>query len=132
MTSEFFKDFTEKTKEGFTPFVKFNELVSTSVQDMLKAQMAATQRYSEMTMDQVKAASEIRDVESLQSFFKQQVSAFEALNEQVMSDLKAMADAGTKFREDVEAIINPVQEEVAEAPTKKAPAKAAPKAAAKS
>jgi len=99
---------------------------------MLKAQMAATQRYSEMTMDQVKAASEIRDVESLQSFFKQQVSAFEALNEQVMSDLKAMADAGTKFREDVEAIINPVQEEVAEAPTKKAPAKAAPKAAAKS
>ncbi|GLQ29751.1 phasin family protein [Litoribrevibacter albus] len=128
MTTDFFKDFSEKTKENFAPIMKFNELMSASIQDLFHAQMSATQRYSEMTMEQVKAASEIRDMESLQNFFQKQIGTFEALNEQVMSDLKAMADAGIKFRQDLEAIMNPAEEEQAE---KKAPAKAAPKPSAK-
>lgn len=109
MTSQFFKDFGDKTQESLAPLVKFNELLSASMQDMFKAQMAATKRYSEMTMEQVKAATEIRDVESLQSFFQKQLGAYEAFNEQFMADLKAMSDAGIKFKSDVESIINPVQ-----------------------
>lgn len=130
MTNDFFKDFSDKTKQGFAPIMKFNELMSASIQDLFHAQMAATQRYSEMTMEQVKAASEIRDMDSLQNFFQKQIGTFEALNEQVMADLKAMADAGVKFRQDLEAIINP-EEAPSEETAKKAPAKAAAKTTAK-
>lgn len=129
MTTEFIKDFTEKTKESFAPIAKFNELMSASIQDLFHAQVAASQRYTEMTLEQVKAASEIRDVESFQTFFQKQIGAFEALNEQVMSDLKSMADAGIKFRQDLEAIINPAEQDEPKPAAKKASTKAAAKPA---
>ncbi len=110
MTTDFFKDLTDKTKENIAPFVKFNELMSASIQNLFQAQMAATQRYSEMSMAQVKAATEIRDMDSLQSFFQSQVGTFEALNEQVMADLKAMADASVSFRQELEGIFFPGSE----------------------
>jgi phasin family protein len=125
MTSEFFKDISDKTKENFEPVVKLNELMTSSVQDMFKAQMAAVQRYSQLTMTQVKAASEIRDLDSVQSFLQSQVDTFESFNEQVMSDLNAVAEAGNQFRADIEAILNPqTVEETEDKPAKKAPAKA--------
>lgn len=132
MTNDFFKDLSEKTKQGFAPIVKFNELMSSSIQDLFQAQMAATQRYSELTMEQMKAASEIRDLESLQEFFQKQVGTFETLNEQVMEDLKAMAEAGNKFRQDLETILNPETESAEKSePAKKAPAKTAAKTTSK-
>lgn len=125
MTTEFLKDFTEKAKENFAPVTQLNALMSESMQALWKSQVAATQRYSEMTMEQVKAATQIRDMESLQHFFQTQIGTFEAINEQIMADVKAMTDAGIQFKADFEAILNPSNEPEAEPAAPDTPAKAA-------
>lgn len=129
MTTEFLKDFTEKTKESFAPVTKLNALMSESMQELWKNQVAATQRYSEMTMEQVKAATQIRDMESLQNFFQTQIGTFEAINEQIMADIKAVTDAGIKFKADFEEILNPSDEPEPASPTPKKPAASKAKSA---
>lgn len=105
VNTDFINDFSKKTKETFEPVAKFNELLSQSVQDAFKAQMASTKKYSEFASSQFKALSEVRDTDSLQQFFKGQMEAFSTLNEQLMEDMNSLVKTGEKFRDEVSAIL---------------------------
>jgi len=107
VNTEFLKDLNDKAKESFGPIGKFNELLGRSVQDAFKIQMASGKNYSEFATERLKAMSEVRDMESLQGFFKDQMEAFNTLNEQMMSDMKSLAETGTNFRDEVEALMHP-------------------------
>jgi phasin family protein len=111
VNTDFLKDFSNKTKETFEPVTKFNELLSQSVQDAFKAQMASTKKYSEFASSQFKALSEVRDTDSLQQFFKGQMEAFSTLNEQLMEDLKTLVETGEKFRDEVSTIMTKTKNE---------------------
>lgn len=121
MNTDFLKDFSQKTKETFEPVAKFNELLSQSVQDAFNAQMASTKKYSEFASSQFKALSEIRDTDSLQTFFKGQMEAFTTLNEQLMEDMKSLIETGEKFRDEVsELVLKSKQAEAEKEPASKA------------
>lgn len=120
MNTDFIKDFSKKTKETFEPVAKFNELLSQSVQDAFKAQMASTKKYSEFASSQFKALSEVRDTDSLQQFFKGQMEAFSTLNEQLMEDMNSLVKTGEKFRDEVSAILTNANPEQTEEKPKKA------------
>lgn len=120
MNTDFLKDFSQKTKETFEPVAKFNELLSQSVQDAFNAQMASTKKYSEFASSQFKALSEIRDTDSLQTFFKGQMEAFTTLNEQLMEDMKSLIETGEKFRDEVsELVLKSKQTETEKEPASK-------------
>lgn len=120
MNTDFLKDFSQKTKETFEPVAKFNELLSQSVQDAFNAQMASTKKYSEFASSQFKALSEIRDTDSLQTFFKGQMEAFTTLNEQLMEDMKSLIETGEKFRDEVsELVLKSKQAEAEKEPASK-------------
>lgn len=120
MNTDFLKDFSKKTKETFEPVAKFNELLSQSVQDAFNAQMASTKKYSEFASSQFKALSEIRDTDSLQTFFKGQMEAFTTLNEQLMEDMKSLIETGEKFRDEVsELVLKSKQAEAEKEPASK-------------
>lgn len=106
MTSDFIKDMAEKAKEGIEPIGKFNSLLTRSVQDTLKMQMEFAKTYSDMASDQFKAFSEIRDMESMQGFFKGQLETMTKFNEQMMSDLQSLSEAAQNFRDEAEEIFN--------------------------
>lgn len=126
MNTDFIKDFSNKTKDALEPVAKFNELLSQSVQDAFKAQMASTKKYSEFASSQFKALSEVRDTDSLQQFLKGQMEAFSSLNEQLMEDMKSLVATGEKFRDEVsEIILNTKNKETNEKAPKNS--KAAPK-----
>jgi len=120
VNTDFLKDFSQKTKETFEPVAKFNELLSQSVQDAFNAQMASTKKYSEFASSQFKALSEIRDTDSLQTFFKGQMEAFTTLNEQLMEDMKSLIETGEKFRDEVsELVLKSKQTETEKEPASK-------------
>jgi phasin family protein len=122
VNTDFLKDFSQKTKETFEPVAKFNELLSKSVQEAFTAQMSSTKKYSEFASSQFKALSEIRDADSLQTFFKGQMDAFTSLNEQLMADMKSLIESGEKFRDEVSELLLKSKETQTD---KEAPAKAA-------
>lgn len=140
MNTDFIKDLGEKAKDSVEPMGKINKLVTESIQSTLKFQMESAKKYSELAADQLKAIATVKDLESMQEFVKGQSDALTKFNEQIMSDVHALGESGTKFREDLEGILNPKPAKKEKAATKtaatKKPAastakKAAPKAAAK-
>ena len=136
MSTDFIKDLGEKAKESIEPMGKINKLVTESIQSTLKFQMESAKKYSDLAAEQLKALSTVKDLESMQEFVKGQSDALAKFNEQIMSDVHALGDKGTKFREDLEGILNPKPAKKAAAEkkpaAKKAPAKkTAPKTAAK-
>lgn len=126
LNTDFLKDLNEKAKDTLEPMSKIGELMTNSMQDAFKAQMESAKKYSDFASARFKAFTEVKDPESLQDFFKQQMEAFGELNEQMMSDLQALGDAGNKFREEFEEIIRTASESKAEEkPAAKTPAKKA-------
>lgn len=105
MNTDFLKDLSGKAKESLEPMNKFGELMSQSMQDAYKTQMESAKKYSEFAAERFKAFTEVKDPESLQDFFKDQMEAFGKLNEQMMSDIQTLGDAGNKFREELEEIM---------------------------
>ena len=125
MNTDFIKDLNDKAKESLEPMNKIGELMTSSMQEAFKAQMESAKKYSDFASARFKAFTEIKDPESLQDFFKEQMEAFGELNEQMMRDIQALGDAGNKFREEFEEIIRSSSEPKASAkPAAKAPAKA--------
>ncbi len=121
MSIDFIKDLTDKTKESLEPVAKINELMTKSMQDAFKQQMDSAKKYSDFASARFKALTQVKDADSLQDFVKDQMNAFSELNEQMMSDLQNLTEAGHKFREEFEEIVN--AKDSAKAP--KAAAKAA-------
>ena len=124
LNTDFLKDLNEKAKETLEPMNKIGELMTSSMQDAFKTQMESAKKYSDFASARFKAFTEVKDPESLQDFFKEQMEAFGELNEQMMSDIQALGDAGSKFREEFEEIVRSATESKPEAKTAaKAPAK---------
>ena len=126
MSTDFIKDLGEKAKESIEPMGKINKLVTESIQSTLKFQMESAKKYADLAAEQLKALSTVKDLESMQEFVKGQSDALAKFNEQIMNDVHALGDKGTKFREDLEGILNP--KPAKKAPAKKPASKAAPKA----
>lgn len=121
MNTDFVKDLSDKAKESIEPIGKFNELLTSSIQETFKFQMESAKKYSDLASEQFKALTEVRDVESMQEFVKGQMETVSKFNEQMMNDVQALTEAGHKFREEFEAIVNP------KAPEKSSAGKAATK-----
>ncbi len=81
-----FKTITDQTEKQFEPYFKFNKLAAKNVQTMTELQMNAMQTYTDMGLAQMKAVSEIKDVNSLTAFNSQQLAALTQLSQQMMSD----------------------------------------------
>ncbi|MEO0890245.1 MAG: phasin family protein, partial [Pseudomonadota bacterium] len=58
--------------------------------------------YSEVGLNQMKAASEIKDVTSLTAFNSQQLTVLTKLSQQMMDDSNKLQAIAKEFKEDVE------------------------------
>ncbi|MBY7729787.1 phasin family protein [Vibrio splendidus] len=104
MYTDIFKTITDQTEKQFEPYLKFNKLVAKNVQTMTELQMNALKTYTDMGLAQMKAVSEIKDVNSLTAFNGQQLTALTQLSQQMMSDSSKMQAAAKEFKEDVETL----------------------------
>ncbi|EJS4016440.1 phasin family protein [Vibrio parahaemolyticus] len=102
MYTDFFKTFSDQTEKNLEPLLKFNKLVTKNVEVLTELQLNAIRTYSEVGLNQMKAASEIKDVTSLTAFNSQQLSVLTKLSQQMMDDSNKLQAIAKEFKEDVE------------------------------
>ena len=86
------------------PMVKANKLLVTELERLVNFQMGIMRYYVDIALNQLKAAAEISDVNSLQEFFKGQVEVTDKVRQRMIEDTKALANLGTSFKADLDAL----------------------------
>jgi phasin family protein len=109
--------FLQNTTALPAPMIKANKLLVAELERLVNFQMGVMRYYVDMVMNQLKAAAEISDINSLQDFCKGQVEVTNKVRQRMMDDAKALADLGTGFKADLDALAKESTEELA---TKKA------------
>ena len=94
------------------PLVKTNKLVVAELERLVNFQMGVLRYYVDMVMNQLKAAAEISDVKSLQEFVQGQTEVAGKVRQRMMDDAKALAELGTGFKADLDALAKESTEEL--------------------
>ena len=123
--------YTFATPEGLLePIQKFNTAALATAQRLTARQTASLMTYTELALDQLKAANEVKDVEGLQKFLSKQTDVLKAVGERLWADTKAIAEMGIEFVSEAQKISGPgapvAPEEAATTPVRKPEAPAAP------
>lgn len=104
MYTDMFKAFSEQSEKTLAPYVKFNKLVAKNVETLTELQLNAMRTYSEMGLQQMKAASEVKDVTSFTVFSSQQLAALTKLSQQMIDDSNKLQAIAKEFKDDVDQL----------------------------
>ena len=99
MNDEMNKNFANVEKM-LDPMVKANKLVVANMEKLVNFNMVTMQSYVDMSLEQMKAASEINNPQALQAFWSKQAETANALRQKMMDDAKALADMGNGMKEE--------------------------------
>ena len=115
MYTDMFKSFSEQAEKTFAPLVKFNKLCAKNVEELTHLQLSAARSYSELGLSQLKAATDIKNVQSLVSFNSSQIDALTRLSQQMVEDSKKFSAVAQDFKADCDALVAENVKEVAPA-----------------
>ena len=116
--------FTEQAKTMYEPMAKFNSLFVSNMEKLTEFQLNAIKSYAEMSIDQMKKASEVKDVDSMQSYTAAQAESMSAMNKKIMDDAKALSDMAMEFKTQVEGVTEEARSSAAATASTKPAAKA--------
>lgn len=97
--------FAEQAKSFNTPFTKLNSLFVENIEKITELQFQALKTYTDLGINQLKKAAEIKDADSARAFTTAQAEAATAINKKVVEDAKVFSDLATDFKNQVEAIM---------------------------
>jgi phasin family protein len=86
------------------PVVKTNKLLVENMEKMMVFQMNAFKSYLNIGINQMRAAAEITDLQSLQDFCKRQAEIAQTVQHKLMSDTKAMSDMAARFKTEMDGL----------------------------
>ena len=112
--------FAEQAKSMYAPLTKMNALMVDNMEKMTDFQLSTIKSYAELSLDQMKKAVEIKDVESLRTFSSAQAEVASTVNKKIMEDAKTLSDLANDFKGQVESIWKEATAETTKAPEKKA------------
>ncbi len=92
----------ENTNALPTQIIKTNKLLVNELEKLMTFQMEALQSYMDMSLNQLKAAADVRDPKSLQNFLSDQGEVANTLREKMMEDAKTLADLTTGFKDNLD------------------------------
>lgn len=84
------------------PLVKANQSFAANFEKILIFQMAALKASFDMGLNQMKAAAEITDIESLQDFYKCQSQIAQTLQQKLLNDAKAVAEMTVRLQSELD------------------------------
>lgn len=94
------------------PVVKTNKLLVENLEKMMVFQMNALKSYLDIGLNQMRAAAEITDLQSLQDFCKRQAEIAQTVQQKLMNDAKAMSDMTNRFKAEMDGLAKSTLEEV--------------------
>lgn len=104
MYTDFFKTFSDQTEKNLEPMYKFNKLMAKNVEVLTELQLNAVRTYSEMGLNQFKAAADVKDVTTLTAFSSQQLAVMTKLSQQMLDDSNKLQNIAKEFKDDVEQL----------------------------
>lgn len=104
MCTDAFKSFTEQAEKTMNPLIKFNKLMARNVEQLTELQLNAVRSYSELGVNQLKTAAEVKDLTSLTAFNSDQVAAMAKVFEQVSEDSKKLQDLAREFKDELNTL----------------------------
>lgn len=102
MYDNIFKTMTDQTEKAMAPFIKYNQLVVKNVEEATQIQLEALKACVDTSVEQLKGASEISDMQSLIEFNVKQVEAITSLSQKMIEDGKKIAKIGQDFKTEIE------------------------------
>ncbi|KAB2934129.1 MAG: phasin family protein [Candidatus Contendobacter sp.] len=86
------------------PVIKANKLFIENVEKILIFQMNSLKTYFDIGINQLRAAAEITDLESLQDFCKRQAEIAQTLQRKLMNDVRIMSDMAARFKTEMDGL----------------------------
>ena len=105
MYTEMFKSFSEQTEKTLAPYAKFNKVFAKNVEQLTELQLSAVRAYSDLGLNQLKAVSEVKDIESLTAFNGQQLETLTKLSQQLLEDSNKFSSEAQGFKTEVEEFV---------------------------
>lgn len=126
MTNEIFEKFTAQVQTVLAPVQELNKLYIYNIEKLFEIQLNSARDYTEICLDQMRSASEIKDQQALEAFLSKQSETLKTIGEKVIADTQAVANIGSEFSSEAQKIagksVEAATAAVNAAPAKKAPA----------
>lgn len=84
--------------------IKANRLFIENVEKMLVFQMNSLKAYFDISINQLRAAAEITDLESLRDFYKRQMEIAQTLQCKLLNDARIMSNMATRFKTEMDGL----------------------------
>lgn len=112
MVVDLFNKALETPQALSEPLVRTNKLFAANLEKMVVFQMNALKSYLDIGLNQMKAAAEITDVQSLQDFYKRQSEIAQTVQQKLMNDARAMSDMAARFKVEMDNLAKATLEDV--------------------
>lgn len=102
---DIFSNMNTQYKNIFEPYSKFNSLVAKNFADLTNLQLNAARHYADITLSQVFANSEVRDMQSMMNCGAKQLETMTKLSQQMIDDGQKLASLATQFKADFDKLV---------------------------
>lgn len=111
--------FSEQAKSMYSPLTKLNTLMVENIEKMTEFQLNSIKSYADLSIDQMKKATDIKDAESFRDFSSSQTEVAATVNKKIMEDAKSLADIANEFKSQIENVWKESTATATKAPEKK-------------
>lgn len=94
------------------PLIRINKLLIGNMENILTFQMNALKSYLDIGINQLRAAAEITDLQSLQDFYKRQTEITETVQRKLMNDARIMSSMAARFKTEMDGLTQATLDEV--------------------
>lgn len=94
------------------PVLKANRLFIENIEKMLLFQMNSLKTYFDIGINQLRAAAEITDLESLRDFCKCQAEIAQTMQCKLLNDARVMINMANRFRAEMDSLSQTTLEEM--------------------
>ena len=96
----------EKTFEKLVaPVKELNDLALKSIEQIAAVQVKAIQENTRISVDALKSATEIKDLDSLQNYLKEQIAVAQNQSSDAVEDAKDIANLGVTYAISVKELV---------------------------
>ncbi|MDS4027211.1 MAG: phasin family protein [Candidatus Contendobacter sp.] len=87
------------------PIIKANKLSAANLETLVNFQMSALQAYVDIAINRMKAAAEISDLASLQTFLSSQAEAIASLQRKFTEDARILSELTAQFKIEFDRLV---------------------------
>lgn len=93
-----------QVEKYFTPVQELNSLTVENVEKLVNLQVKRIQDNAQFSLDQIKAASTVKDVDGLKSYLADYADSMRQLSERTVEDVRTVFELGNAFTTEAQRI----------------------------